>query len=460
MITSQVLETIKKHSLIVPGDHLLIGLSGGPDSTCLAHVMHMLKNDLKIRISAIYINHGLRPDEIENEMSFCQKFCNGLDMPFETASIDLKNCSKEDKMNLHEAAREMRYALFQEYALLINANKIALGHNSDDQTETIIMRILRGSGSSGMSGIPAKRGNIIRPLIETSREEIMAELNRCNLNFVIDSSNLKDVYTRNRIRARVMPALKKINPNLLQTINRTVDIFRDEEKYFEVQVTKSLMTLIRAKTSSKIELLLMPLESMHTALLRRLIRRAVDETRSLRGINFLHIEDIIKLIKNGCAGDRIFLPGGLRVIKGYSTLLLTSEQPSAIIEQTLDKPSEIIIKEASLIMKTKMITRDEYDELEIKTKNIACVDADKIKWPLIIRRRASGDIFYPLGLGSRKKLQDFFVDIKLPRDERDAVPLIINKNEIVWIAGHRLDERYKVEKKSNRILKFEVKHIT
>jgi tRNA(Ile)-lysidine synthase len=150
-------------------------------------------------------------------------------MPFETASIDLKNCSKEDKMNLHEAAREMRYALFQEYALLINANKIALGHNSDDQTETIIMRILRGSGPSGMSGIPAKRGNIIRPLIETSREAIMAELNRCNLNFVIDSSNLKDVYTRNRIRARVMPALKKINPNLLQTINRTVDIFRDEE---------------------------------------------------------------------------------------------------------------------------------------------------------------------------------------------------------------------------------------
>jgi tRNA(Ile)-lysidine synthase len=114
------------------------------------------------------------------------------------------------------------------------------------------------------------------------------------------------------------------------------------------------------------------------------------------------------LIKNGCAGDRIFLPGGLRVIKGYSTLLLTSEQPSAIIEQTLDKPSEIIIKEASLIMKTEMITRDEYDELEIKTKNIACVDADKIKWPLIIRRRASGDIFYPLGLGSRKKTTRLF----------------------------------------------------
>ncbi|MDX9714428.1 MAG: tRNA lysidine(34) synthetase TilS [Dissulfurispiraceae bacterium] len=459
MIEYHIVNTIKKFNMLVQGDHLLIGLSGGPDSTCLTHIMSRLKNELQIRISAIYIDHGLRPGETTHEIEFCDNLCKNLNIPFKSAVIDVKTFCKEKGLNIHEAAREMRYTQLQNHAAHINAQKIALGHNADDQAETVLMRILRGTGPAGMSGIPPVRSNIIRPLIGTSRSDIMAELNSRDLDFVVDSSNLKDVYTRNRLRSAVMPALMKINPNLLETISRTIDIFRDEEKYFSIQVTKSLMTLIRTKTAAKIELLLMPMESMHTALLRRLIRRAVDETKSLRGIDYLHIEDIIKLIKKGRSGDRIFLPGGLRIIKGYSTLLLTSELPSVISEYQMTSPSEFLIKEASLMLNAKLITKDDYDTLDMNNKNMACIDAEKIEWPLTIRHRKPGDIFYPLGFGSRKKIQDFFVDAKIPRDERDKIPLIINNSEIVWIAGHRLDDRYKVEKKTTRILKFEIRHI-
>lgn len=459
-IDQRVLDTIAKYSMIRPGDHLLVGLSGGPDSTCLLHILHRLGSNLNISLSAIYIDHQLRPSETPEEIRFCEQTCSRLDIPFTAIKIDVKGYSNDNRLNTHEAAREMRYELFRKHTAEINAQKIALGHNADDQAETIIMRLLRGTGPSGLSGIPPVRGSIIRPLIETSREDIMSMLNAEGINFVIDSSNLKDVYTRNRIRNSIMPAMKRINKSFLDIIQRTTEIFRDEERYFEIQVTKSLMTLIRSKTDTKIELLLVPLESMHTAMLRRVIRRAIDETRDLRGISFLHIEEIVKLIKSSASGARLYLPGGLRVIKGYSTLIMTSEKPAVMDEYIMDSPSELLLRDASCIISASSVSIDDYNSDQRKTGATAYVDAEKISWPLIIRRRNKGDHFCPLGMNSSKKLQDFFVDTKVPRDERDAVPLVTSNNNIVWVAGHRLDNRYKVEKNTVSILKFEIKHIS
>lgn len=459
-IDQRVLDTIAKYSMIRPGDHLLVGLSGGPDSTCLLHMLHRLGSNLNTSLSAIYIDHQLRPSETPDEISFCEQTCSRLDIPFTAIQIDVKGYSNDNRLNTHEAAREMRYEIFRKHAAEINAQKIALGHNADDQAETIIMRLLRGTGPSGLSGIPPVRGNIIRPIIETSREEIMSMLNAEGINFVIDSSNLKDVYTRNRIRSSIMPAMKRINKSFLSVLERTTEIFRDEESYFEIQVTKSLMTLIRSKTDTRIELLLVPLESMHTAILRRILRRAVDETRDLRGISFLHIEEIVKLIKTSASGARIYLPGGLRVIKDYSTLIMTSESPAVMDEYIMDSPSEVILRDASCIITATQLSMDEYNKDQHRPATTAYINAAKILWPLVIRRRQNGDLFYPLGMSKSKKLQDFFVDAKVPRDERDTVPIVTSNNNIVWVAGHRIDDRYKVEKSTESILKFEIKHIS
>ena len=230
------------------GETILIGLSGGPDSVCLVHILNRLRDSLKLDLHAIYIDHGLRPGETGQEISFCHDLCNGLSIPFITKSIDVKSYAAEQKLNKQEAARLLRYRVFEETVYEVNAHKIALGHTSDDQAETLLMRLFRGSGSAGLAGIPPVRKNIIRPLIDIRRSEIEQYLEEEKIGFITDSSNLKKDYLRNRIRLSLMPMLREINPDITETLSKTAAIFRDEERYFEIIVTKTLMKLISRKT--------------------------------------------------------------------------------------------------------------------------------------------------------------------------------------------------------------------
>ncbi|MCL5063106.1 MAG: tRNA lysidine(34) synthetase TilS [Nitrospiraceae bacterium] len=455
-IIEKVKETVQKYHMLAHGDHVLIGLSGGPDSVCLLTIINKLKHELGVHLSAAYIDHGLRPDETPYEIDFCRDLCNSLGMPFITRSIDVKSYVKEKKLNKQEAARELRYRVLNEIAAETAANKIALGHNAGDQAETILMRLFRGTGPSGLSGIPPVRRHIIRPLIEVERIEIEKFLEDEGMGFVIDSSNLKHEYLRNKIRHLIIPAIKNINRDIIKTLSRTADIFRDEERYFEIIVTKTLMKLITRKTDKTIEIFLGPLEAMDTVILRRVLRRAIDETKGLHGISFIHIEEIMSLIKSGKSGDRIYLPKDIRVIKGYSTLILTSEKPARLGTYSIDSPGEIIVTESSVVLRSATMGIDEVKDYGDAQK-CAVIDADKVHFPLIIRGRLHGDFFYPMGFGKRKKLQDYFVDEKIPRDERDAVPLLVCGNNIVWVIGYRLDDRYKVDKDTERVLKFEIK---
>jgi tRNA(Ile)-lysidine synthase len=324
------------------------------------------------------------------------------------------------------------------------------------------MRLLRGSGPTGLSGIPPVRGNIIRPLIEIRREEIERFLDAEKIAYITDSSNLKKDYLRNRIRLSLMPMLKELNPDVIGTLSKTAAIFRDEERYFEIIVTKTLMKLISRKTNLRIELFLSPFEIMDKVIIRRVLRRAINETKDLRGISFIHIEDIIELIKRGDAGDRLYLPGGIRVIKKYSTIVLTSEPPVQLSACTLTVPGETILKEAGVLIKAYVV---EYQESEVSTQKpglwttLGIFDADKLNFPLLVRHRTDGDFFYPFGFGRKKKIQDFFVDQKVPRDERDIVPLIISANDIIWVVGYRGDDRFRVAEETKRVLKLEIKQI-
>lgn len=447
--------------MLSAGDHVLAALSGGPDSVCLLTILNKLKAEYSFVLSAAYIDHGLRPDEAPLEIDIAKKLCNSLNMPFSVKAVDVKSYAKNLKLGKQQAARQLRYEALEGIALDISANKLAFGHNADDQAETILMRLIRGSGPTGLSGIPpARKTNIrnlqiIRPLIEIKRAAIEKFLSTEKIPFIVDSSNLRNDYIRNRIRHFIVPEIKKINNGFIETISKTSDIFRDEERYFEMLVTKTLMKLITRKTEDTIELFSAPMEGMDTAILRRVIRRAIDETKGLCGIGFVHIEDIINLIKSGKSGDRIFLPKNIRAVKGYSTLTITSKKPQVLGSYTIDGPGEIVLKESSVVLK---ILAKEIDGIKDygNGKNSAVIDASKINFPLLIRPRLPGDYFYPIGFGKKKKLQDFFVDKKIPRDERDAIPLIISNNNIVWVAGLRLDDRYKVDKDTKRVLQLNI----
>jgi tRNA(Ile)-lysidine synthase len=442
------------------GSRILIGLSGGADSVCLLHVLTMLRQKYLISLHALYIDHGLRPGETDREIQFCCKICEQHETPFLTKSVDVKSYAKTGKLNMQEAARLLRYRTYEETAYEINANKIALGHTADDQAETILMRLFRGSGPTGLAGIPPVRKNIIRPLIEIERKDIENFLGSEGINFITDSSNAKKDYLRNRVRLSLMPILREFNPDITGTLSKTAAIFREEERYFEILVTKTLMKLISRKTETRIELFLTPFEIMDKVIMRRVLRRAIDETKGLRGVSFIHIEDMVNLIKTGSPGDRIYLPGGIRVIKDYSTLILTSEAPLTLSSYTLTIPGETILKEAGVLIKASEAEIQQPEAFEQGIwKSHGIFDADTIRLPLTARPRNDGDFFYPLGFGKRKKLQDFFVDQKVPRDERNRIPLIVSGGNILWVVGHRADDRFKVTEKTKRVLKLEVRKV-
>lgn len=452
-IIKKVLETIYKFNLISPQDHILVALSGGADSVCLLRILTELKASLKITLSSAYINHGLRPNEIPNEIDFCKRLCDILQIPFYTQAITITT-----KGNLQEQARTLRLEALNEIAYQIKANKIALAHHADDQAETVLMRLCSGAGLRGLAGIPILRQNIIRPLLFVSRHEIeefhrQAKIPELDIAFVTDSSNTHSHYSRNHIRHKVLPELKKLYPQLLSTIAHTSSILKEEDRYLDILTTKTMMRMISRKSDDFIELFLLPLKATDLVIARRILRRAIEATRGLKSITFSHIEDILGLLQRGSSGDRLYLPHGIRVILKYSTVLITSLPPAKLSTYSLHSAGDYPLIEAGVVLKISYC-----DSLEqTHCKDTAYFDADKVRFPLTVRARQAGDKFIPAGLSRHKKLQDFFVDEKVPRDERDAVPIVTNADgQIIWVASMRADERFAVDKKTKRILKFQV----
>ena len=456
-LIERVRSTIRKYSMISGGGHVLIGLSGGPDSVCLANILNKLKEEFNISLSAIYIDHGLRPEETGKEADFCRGFCKERGINFIEESVNVKEHAKEGGINLQEAARDLRYQKFEEISNRLGTEYIALGHNADDQAETVLMRLLKGAGMKGLTGIPPVRDLIIRPLIETERKDIEEFLlrnvraNGCSpLPYMVDSSNLKEKYYRNWIRLSLMSEIKKKEPAVVREIARTAEILRDEDEYLEIIVTKTLMRLFSRKSDGTIELFFTPLEAIEKPLLRRVLRRAVDAAKGLRGISFINIEDIIDLIRNGKAGDSLDLPKEIKVIREYSILKISILKHIKIAEYKLEPPCDVSIRETGAVIKAVYENKAPglYD-----LKKEVLLDAGLLEFPLKVRPRTAGDHFYPAGFGKKKKLQDFFVDEKVPRDIRDSVPLVLSGDDIVWVAGFRADERFKVTDKTEKVLR-------
>ena len=454
-ILKKVKQTIEKYNMITKQDHVLIGLSGGPDSVFLLQILSMLKPEYRLNISAAYIDHGLRPGDVPGEIEFCKNLCNSFDINFYTQSIDVKSYAQKQRMNIQEAARILRYGALDQISININAHKIAVAHNADDQAETVIMRLLRGAGPAGLSGIPPVRKKIIRPIIDIEREEIEKFLSEKNIPFIIDPSNASLKYLRNRIRHNLMPVIKSLSPQATKIISKTADILREENDYINVNVTKALMRLMSRRTDKSVELFCNPMEVLNLVILRRALRFVIDSVAGLKGLTFDHIEDIVNLIKKGRSGDRIYLPKGIRAIKGYSTLTITAEPPGKLSTYKITEPHDIYLKESSIVLSLKEIKREDIQNLG-DGKNTIYIDRDKIEFPLIIRARKPGDYFYPFGFGRRKKLQDFFVDEKVPRDERDTIPVIESKGEIICIAGYRLDDRFKIDDNTKICLQIKI----
>ena len=310
MLKKEVLDTIKKYKLIEPEDKIVIGVSGGPDSICLLNILNELKKELSFKICVAHINHMIR-EEADEETEYVKEFCKKLNIECFVKRIDVIKIANNLKRGTEETGRQIRYEFFNEILKKTNSNKIATAHNNNDKVETILMNILRGSGTSGLKGIEAKRENkYIRPLIEISRDEIEEYCIKNNLHPKIDKSNNENVYTRNKVRNIVIPYIKKeFNPNIIKTINRLSEVATEENDYLD-KITKEQFNNLLVENNEKKEIILdlKKFNSLELVIKRRIILYTVSRLlNSIAGIEKVNIDDIIKLCSNNI-GNKYLKP--------------------------------------------------------------------------------------------------------------------------------------------------------
>ena len=455
----KVKHTISRHQMIGEGDCVIVAVSGGPDSVCLLYALHELRTELQIRLVVAHFDHGLRPAEDESETAFVRALAVSLKLPFETAKGHL--LAKKVRGSREEVARNARYAFLERVKKKHKAQKIALGHNLNDQAETIFMRLLRGSGPSGLTGIPPCRdGSIIRPLIEIERPEIENYLKAKKLASVTDSSNLKTDYLRNKIRLEIMPLLEVHQPQLAHLLAQTAEILRDEDGYLE-QIAEAWFN--RNVEQSPHHVFRAPITSflaLPVALRRRVIRNVIGKVKKdLRRISWDHIEAIQRLAQAEKPQAALNLPGRLTVRRTYGHLILSAsmKRKPRPFHYRLDEPGAYDLREIGRSISFEEIKNRRGLRLRGSAWT-AFFDAEKLRFPLTLRSFKAGDRFIPFGMKGHKKLKDFFVDLKVPLEQRYSTPILRCDDKIVWVCGFRIDDRFKVTPETKKVLKLVFSH--
>jgi tRNA(Ile)-lysidine synthase len=443
MMLTKIKETIKKYRMLSPGDRVLVAVSGGPDSVCLLSVLRELAEDLDLTLHIAHLDHMFRGKESADEALFVGEFVNTFGIPATIEKFDVPVYCLERGLSPQEGARNVRYDFLQRVAKTIDASRIATGHTADDQAETFLMRLLRGAGASGLSAIPAVRGNIVRPLIEITRAEVLEYLNDTGLSFVTDPSNTKPVYTRNRVRLEIIPALKGFNPRIVETLAAEAALLRDEDEAIEFHCTL-LADGILERTANDLFIKRIEFSALPIAFRRRLLKRALDlaGVESAR-LSQVQIDEALAFMASAQTGRNMDLPLGLTIGREYDRFVLSARSRTDHFSYPISISGVTVIPELFLAVETSITDRL---PLEPEDKNYiwqALLDYDKIGPLLTFRNRRPGDWFCPAGMGGkRKKLQDYFVDEKVPRRKRDTVPLLCSGENILWVAGLRTDDRF------------------
>ena len=453
-IINKVKRTISKYSMIRHGDLVIAAVSGGPDSVCLLLMLYELKDEIGMELIVAQFNHGLRPGEDDAETRFVRSLANALQLRFETKKAGpgiLQGGTSPE-----ERARHARYLFLEEVKEKFSAHKIAMGHNLNDQAETVIMRMLRGSGASGLSGIPPFRDEkIIRPLIELTRKEINAFLSEKGAVYMTDSSNLETICLRNRIRLELMPLLMKYQPRIVELLGQTARIMRRDNEWMEEEAERWVETETETGADGKIKIPLSLFLELPEALKGRVIRYVIRVTGGhLRRISMRHIEAVKRMAHSEKPQTSINLPGGLIAERVYNQLIF---QPKGERKQEsfcyhLGGPGVFRLEIPNRTISLKETVSVKPVDME-NSPRTAYFDAEKISFPLTIRNYRQGDRFIPLGMKGHRKLKDFFIDLKIPSEERRSVPILICRGDPVWVCGYRIDDRFKIGPDTEKVLK-------
>ncbi len=463
MLTTTILRTILRFSMVRRGDRVLVGLSGGADSVALTHALFALRTELEIHLVIAHLNHGLRDDAAADE-GFCRELAGKLGVAFVVGRTDVTQKATSEKRSIEDAGRAARYAFFAAQAERHQCHRIATGHTMDDQAETLLMRLTRGSGTRGLASVypvmtPGARSPelcttiaTIRPLIDVRRHEIEAFVAEQGLSYREDPSNRDRRFTRNRLRHDVLPRLvKELNPRLVATLARTAEILRDDEDFMD---KRALEAFDRAATrsSAEIRLSISALADSHPALRRRVARLAVEHIRGdTRDLSMQHVRDLLGLLEPGKSGREVHLPGVV-VERSFDELLLfpksarRGHDPSDTgynsFEYRLAIPAELPIRECRGLLTAHLVESIRVsDQPGAAAGNAVDVGVEDGIAELHVRSPRPSDRFRPLGAPGSKPLVRYLMERKVAKRKRRHVPLVVRvDDEILWVAGHSVSE--------------------
>lgn len=481
----RVLNYVNQHGMLEQGNKVVVGVSGGADSVCLLFVLHRLSERGQTELEAAHVNHGLRGEEADRDQAYVEKLCRNWGIPFHLKKVNLTEIAREKKLTEEEAGRLVRYDFFRQVAKETGAERIAVGHNANDNAETLLFHLIRGTGLKGLGGIAPVQGDIIRPLLCLERKEIEEFLRKENLEFCMDRTNLEDTYSRNRIRHQLLGVMEEMNPEVVRAINRTALLCRESSQYIEKEAAYALQKYSRRKpffsteevvpapsgesgsqepvvlekeAVERLEPVVLEkeaVERLEPVVLDALLWQAIAQAAgSRKDLGSVHLEAVKSLWK-GKTGKRLDLPCGLEAENQYGALLLRKKVKAEAV-QGWDLPDPLGQGKLDLGNGACLLYSVEKYEKNMnipKKRYTKWLDCDIIKGKLRFRTREPGDRIHVISSGGSQKIKDYFINEKIPRQERDKLLLLAEGHEILWVPGYRISEAYKVTEQTKRVLK-------
>lgn len=429
----QIQQYIIQHQLLSGEKPVVVGISGGADSVALLHILV----SLGYKCIAAHCNFNLRGDESFRDEQFTIDFTQRLQVPLCKISFETNKYAQENRLSVEMAARELRYRWFEELLNTYDADAVAVAHHRDDSVETLLINLTRGSGLTGLTGIKPKNGNVVRPLLCVSREDIYAYIENNGLEYVTDSSNSSDIYTRNFIRLKVIPLLEEINPSVKASLARTANHLYDASLIYNHSIEEARKVITQNNRLSISALLSFPAPAT-----------ILYEMLKPYGFSRTVCESIFTVLEKD--SGKIFYSSTHRLLKDRSDLLidvLSGEDNRAYLINLEDDNVDLPVE-----LKPEIVVIKEDYQIE-KDRKFAYFDFDKLSFPLVLRHWQEGDWFVPFGMKGKKKISDYFSDKKFSLFDKEKTWLLCSGQDVIWIVGERTDNRYRIEKTTKRVLK-------
>jgi tRNA(Ile)-lysidine synthase len=460
LLLERVRQTIRKHALACAETRVLVAISGGPDSVALAHLLLALQETGDLLVAGFaHFNHQLRGADADADEAFCRTLAAALGVPIEVGRDDVAAAASATGRSTEDMARELRYTFLEEAADRRGANAIAIGHSLDDQAETFLLRLIRGAGTRGLGSIRPRAGRVIRPLLEVPRADLRQYLAAHSLPFRTDATNADVSIPRNRVRHELIPYLEReFSPGISRVLAREAALAREDEDRLHHEAIDLARSIVLTITDEQTELDALALRALPQALAARVAHQALTRQAGDRFIGFDHVDRLLQLAD----GDAVDLPGqravrrGGRIVLGRPARRGRDERGENSFRVSLSIPGEVTLGNQGWAVSAERV--DSVDSMKDGGPGRArggevFVAAEPLALPLAIRSRRRGDRFAPLGLGHRKKLQDFLVDRKIPREMRDSLPLVVDgQDRIVWVVGQSVAEDFRVTEPSRGVI--------